>query len=194
MLTPTPNTKTDKLQQKLGKWINSHSECGKWLLYQDQNENLYSRETHEDIGQKVNRRTNKGTQLTCINTTKEYQPTKYSTPVRIHASAREKIYRELGAELKIDKELPEGPSKIFEQLLADQTEWVRDLIEFLRFTPDPTKYDKIDTTIDDVLKVHNKDGYLVAVSDGSVKHMHQISFGCIIDGKKITFGKAIWRV
>ena len=31
--TPTPKTKTNKLQQKLGKWIGTHSECGKRLSY-----------------------------------------------------------------------------------------------------------------------------------------------------------------
>ena len=36
------------------------------------------------------------------------------------------------------------------------------------------------TTIDDVFKAHNKDGYLIAVSDGSVKHMHQMSFGWVL--------------
>ena len=36
------------------------------------------------------------------------------------------------------------------------------------------------TTINGVLKAHNKDGYLIAVSDGSVKHMHQMSFGQVL--------------
>ena len=49
MLIPTSSTKTNKLQQKLGKWINTHSKCGKWLLYQDQNRNFYAKEIHEDI-------------------------------------------------------------------------------------------------------------------------------------------------
>ena len=31
-------------------------------------------------------------------------------------------------------------------------------------------------TVDDVLKAHDKDGYLVAVLDGSIKHMHKMSF------------------
>ena len=35
------------------------------------------------------------------------------------------------------------------------------------------------TTIDDVLKAHDKDGYLIVVSDGSVKHTHQMSFGWV---------------
>ena len=76
--------------------------------------------SHKDTEWKVYERTNKGTQLTCINTTKEYQPTKHSIPVQIHISTGGKIYKELGAELKIDKELPEGPAESFEQLLADQ--------------------------------------------------------------------------
>ena len=36
------------------------------------------------------------------------------------------------------------------------------------------------TTIDDVLTAHDKDVYLIAVSDGSVKHMHQMSFGLVL--------------
>ena len=81
MLTPTPKTTTNKLQQKLGKWIDTHSECGKWLSYQDRNGNFYARASHEDTEWKVYERTNKGTQLTCIDTIKEYRPTKHSTPV-----------------------------------------------------------------------------------------------------------------
>ena len=42
----------------------------------------------------------------------------------------------------------------------------------------------MDTTIDDVLTVHDKDGYLVAVSGGSVKHMHQMSFGWVLSTAK----------
>ena len=81
----------------------------------------------------------------------------YSTPVRIHTSAGGKIYKELGAELKIDEELPEGPVEAFEQLLADQPAWISDLIEFVTFAPDKLKYDKMATTIDHVLLAHDKD-------------------------------------
>ena len=38
-------------------------------------------------------------------------------------------------------------------------------------------YNQMTTTIDDVIKTHNADGYLIAVSDDSVKYMHQMSFG-----------------
>ena len=31
-----------------------------------------------------------------------------------------------------------------------------------------------------MLAAHDKDGYLVAVLDGSVKHMHQMSFGWVL--------------
>ena len=41
-------------------------------------------------------------------------------------------------------------------------------------------YNQMATTIDDVLKAHNKDGYLIVISDGSVKHMHQMSFGWVL--------------
>ena len=36
------------------------------------------------------------------------------------------------------------------------------------------------TAIDDMLKAHNEDGYLIVVSDGSVKHMHQMIFGWVL--------------
>ena len=42
---------------------------------------------------------------------------------------------------------------------------------------DKHTYNQMETTIEDVLKANDKDGYLIAVSDGSVKHMHQMSFG-----------------
>ena len=35
-------------------------------------------------------------------------------------------------------------------------------------------------TINDVLKAHANDGYVIAVFDGSVKHMHQINFGRVL--------------
>ena len=38
----------------------------------------------------------------------------------------------------------------------------------------------MDTTIKDLLKANNEDGYLIAVLDGSVKHMHQMSFGWVL--------------
>ena len=91
MLTSVPTTKTNRLQQKLGKWTNTHSESGQWLSYQDRNGKFYGRKSHEDTEWKIFECTNRGTQLTCINTTKEYQPTKYSTPVQIHTSAEGKI-------------------------------------------------------------------------------------------------------
>ena len=104
-LTPSPKTTTNKLTKRLGKWINAHSECGKWLSYHDRNENFYAKKTHIDKEWIVYKRTNKGTQLICIDTIKEYQPTKYSTSVQIHTAAKGTIYRELGAVLKIDKKL-----------------------------------------------------------------------------------------
>ena len=90
------------------------------------------------------------------------------------------MYKELGAELKIDKELPKDQAESFNQLIADQPEWIRNFLKFVRFTPDPTKYDKMNITIDDVLMAHDKGGYLVAVSDGSVKHIHQMIFGWVL--------------
>ena len=77
--------------------------------------------------------------MTFINTTKEYQPTKYSTPVRIHTTAGGKIYKELGAELEtttIDEDIPMGPAESFEQLLAEQPTWISDLTKFVTFAPD----------------------------------------------------------
>ena len=49
MLKLSPKTTMNKLQRKLGKWIDIHSECGKWLSYQNKNENFFARESQEDI-------------------------------------------------------------------------------------------------------------------------------------------------
>ena len=88
----------------------------------------------------IYKRTNKRTQLTCIDTTQSYQPTKYSTPVRIHTFARGKVYKELGAELKVTEEVTIGPVESFQQLLAEQPRWIRDLVQFVQFSPDKGKY------------------------------------------------------
>ena len=81
-------------------WKTTHSESGQWLSYQDSDNKFYTRETHDDKEWKILKRTNGVTQLTCVDTTTEYQPTKYSIPVRIHTTAGGKIYEELGAELE----------------------------------------------------------------------------------------------
>ena len=110
----------------------------------------------------------------------------YSTPVRILTSVQSTIYTdtELGAELEINKELPAGPIELFNQLLASQEKWTRDLVEFAQFALDQTKYGKMDITIDDVLSAHDKDGYLVTVLDRLVKHIHQMSFGWVVSTEK----------
>ena len=41
------------------------------------------------------------------------------------------------------------------------------------------KNDKIDTTINDVLRAH-KDKYVLVVSDGSVRQTHQMNFGWVL--------------
>ena len=57
----------------------------------------------------------------------------------------------------------------------------------------PKKYNEMDTTIDDVLTTHSKEGYLMAVSDGSVKHMHQMSFGwLLLTANRLYLGEIIW--
>ena len=118
-LTSSPKTITNRLTKRLGTLIDAHSECGRWLSYQDRNGKFYAKESHEDKEWIVYKRTNKGTQLTCIDMIKEYQPTKHCIPVQIHTAARGTVYRELGAELKIDDELLVVPVESFEQLTAD---------------------------------------------------------------------------
>ena len=49
------------------------------------------------------------------------------------------MYRELGAELKIDDELIMGPVESFKQLLAEQPTWIRDLVKYVQFAPDKPK-------------------------------------------------------
>ena len=104
----------------------------------------------------------------------------HSIPVRIHTSVREIVYRELGAELKIDNELIVGPVESLQRLLVEQPIWIRDLVKFVHFAPGKQKYNKTEATIEGVLKVQDEDGYSISVSDGSVKHMHQMSFGWVL--------------
>ena len=124
LLTVSPKETTNKLNERLGKWIDYHSECGEWLSYQDRNGKFYARQAHTDKEWMIYKRTNKGTQLTCIDTTQSYQPTKYSTPVRIHTSAEGTVYKELGAELKVTEAVPIGPVESFHQLLVEQPRWI----------------------------------------------------------------------
>ena len=188
---PTSRTTTNRLQQKLGMWKSTHSESGRWLSYQDSNKKFYARETHDNKVWKICKRTNGKTQLSCVDTTTEYQPTKYSIPVQINTTAGGKIYNELGAELvatTVDENVTIRPAELFEQLLAKQPRWISDLTKFVTFAADESKYNSMDITIDDVLRAHNSHGCLVAVSDGSVRHTHQMSFGWVLataDGKHL---------
>ena len=61
-----------------------------------------------------------GTQLTCIDTTEKYKPTKYSTSARVRATIGGYIYKALGAELLIYDVLPVGPIELFDHLLVSQ--------------------------------------------------------------------------
>ena len=186
LLTITPvakNITKNRLQQQLGEWRDAHSESGRWLSYQDVNKKFYARETHEDKEWKIFERTKRKTQLTCVDTIEEYQRTKYSIPVRIHTTAGGKTYKELGAELEItavDAKALIGAPESFERLLAEQPGWVSDLTKFVSFAADESKYNCMDITIDEVLRAHDKDGHLVAVSDGSVQNTHEMSFGWVL--------------
>ena len=64
----------------------------------------------------------------------------------------------------------------FDQMLAIKTQWIRNLVEFVWFAPDPNKYNNMDITIKEV--------YLVAVLDGLVKHMYQLRFGWVLVSAK----------
>ena len=55
-----------------------------------------------------------------------------------------------------------GPAESFDQLLAEQPAWISDLIKFVTFAPDQHKYDKMASTMDDMLTTHDDDGYLIA--------------------------------
>ena len=186
LLTTAPTARTttkNRLQQQLGEWKDTHSESGRWLSYQDANKKFYARETHEDKEWKIFERTKGKTQLTCVDTIEDYQPTKYSTPVRIHTTAGGGTYKELGAELEItavDENAPIGAPESFKRLLEEQPRWISDLTKFVSFAADDSKYNCMDITIDDVLRAHDKDGHLVAVSDGSVRNTHEMSFGWVL--------------
>ena len=56
----------------------------------------------------------------------------------------------------------------------------RSLVKFIQFALDNQTYNQIDTTIEDILKANDEDGYLIAVIDRSVKHVHQMSFRLIL--------------
>ena len=76
MLTVLLKKNTNRLTERLGTWIDDHNEFGEWLSHQYKNENFYGRESHKDKEWIIYKRTTKEKQLTCIDTTQEYQPTK----------------------------------------------------------------------------------------------------------------------
>ena len=82
---------------------------------------------YEDDKWRIYERRNIGSPLRYTNTMTEYKPTKHSTPVQVTATATAttiaatttaKIYIELGAEVITYAELPAGPIKSFDQLIA----------------------------------------------------------------------------
>lgn len=71
-LTTTLWATINKVQRQLRPWIDTHSVSGKWISYQDQNRQYYTRESHKDTKWKVEKHTNKGIKLTCSDHTIEY--------------------------------------------------------------------------------------------------------------------------
>ena len=65
LLTSAPTTRTNRLQQKLGMWTNTHSKSSQWLSYQDRNGKFYARETHKDTEWKIFERPNDLASMEC---------------------------------------------------------------------------------------------------------------------------------
>ena len=87
------------------------------------------------------------------------------------------MYRELRAELKIENKLSVAPVTLFEQLIADQTKRIREFGKFVQFAQDKQTYNQLDTIIQDVVTANGENGYLISLSDGPVRHTHQMSLG-----------------
>ena len=96
--------------------------------------------------------------------------------MKAQISASGKIYQELGAELQVPIQQTNGPSLSFEDLLQKQAPWIQDLLWYVGFVQDKNML----TTIEDIIYYHDKEGFLLSVSDGSVKHIHNMSFGWIL--------------
>ena len=144
--TLTTRSSPTRLKQKLGKWYQSHSKSGRWLAYQEEDK-IYAKLIHSETEWNIYTRWNKSSQLSCVNTTATYTPTSTSIPVKVRISAGGKIYSELGAELIIQDELPIGPIITFQDLINNQVKWIRDLLVFVQFAPDPRTYGAMATII-----------------------------------------------
>ena len=106
--------------------------------------------------------------------TDDFDPKIDSTPVRTKVFGNGKIYADLTAVLlERPKKEPLGPTITFEAFITQQAPWVQDLLSYVQIRTNDNKTSAVET----ITKCHDKEGHLLSVSDGSVKYIHNMSFG-----------------
>lgn len=170
----------NRLKKRLGLWTKNHSKYGLWKSYQETNQRVCSEQNLDDEEWQVYEIHNGSTQLEWIESKIDYAPTSSSTPFKAQISASGKLYQVLGAELQEPIQQTKGPNISFEDLLKKQANWIQDLLWYVGFEPDKN----ILTTIDDTIYYHDKERFLLSVLDGSVKHIHNMSFGWVLTTSK----------
>jgi len=109
------------------------------------------------------------------------------TSIRINSYPGRITTRSLPSTIVIPKKTARtiGPTECWDGFVRSQPEWIRMFLQEIHFYTDDGF-----ANLDEILTVHDKEGYLLSVSDGSVK-FHNMSFGWIIaspDGQRLAAG------
>ena len=166
LITALTEADNKTLRTRLGRWTEYHSSAGEWESYIDQHGIVRSRA----MTGKWKEYKKIGTQLRLEKEDIQYKPTKEDRPIRILTLSNNKKYCEMTATIKKPaKEVKKfGPKSPWEKLVQSQPAWVRTLVESIT-------YESLEEIVD-MIKIY---GYLIAVSDGSVKDF-AMTFGWAI--------------
>jgi hypothetical protein len=175
------------LMESLGDWTTNHSRSGRWNAYQH-NRSVYQSVLQENGDRKWRKYKRRGSLLmphTMIEDT-EFDPST-GIPINIKTHPGSFTTRSLPCTVILDKNKPKqyGPTECWDRFIASQSSWIRQFLEEVHFYTDDRHQN-----IDKIPILHNKCGYLLSVSDGSVK-FHNMSFGWIIatpEGRRLAAG------
>jgi hypothetical protein len=170
-----------KLNTKLGPWTADHSRSGIWASYQwkDRVYELQSTKENgvEDEHQYWNVYKQQGYQLSLIDEIDlEDFNIKEGTPIQINSLANGMLYGDMTAVVIQEKTTEKiyGPDVSWDWFIHTQPKWVIALLDDVHFFSDDGY-----SNLWEIVAAIEEHGYLLAVSDGSVKS-HDMSFGWIL--------------
>jgi hypothetical protein len=188
--TFTITTTNRVLKQRLGRWTKDHSTSGIWQSYQNINDQIFKYiHNKEDDHQYWESYTRHGTKIQLEDEVDfdDHSP-QNSIPIQINSFANGSHYTDQITELEPPTIRPyqHRPEVSWDKYIQQQPEWIEALLVQVEFYGSEDG----DANLFEITTQHEKHGYLLAVSDGSVL-FYNMSFGWILstpDGVRLVGG------